>query len=240
MNTLVLHGFLEEKYGSRFTLACRTVREFMRAMMVNKPGFERDVEKGEFRVVRTKAGSTDTGIQLGEDTLTLGMSNTDVHLIPVPEGSKKAGLGKVVLGAVLVGAAIVTGGGAAAVAGSLGGFASGSASLSFAAGLSLLGGAMILGGLSTMLLPTPGGLDPNDTEDEAASFVPSGIVNVTGEGQPVFLIYGDTMCSSVVVSSGYSIERIGSFAPEYPNPYDFTHGGGERDLDNFLNVRELF
>lgn len=210
MNTIHLHGALGEEFGDTHKLAVSTCQEAMKALCVLYDGFEERVIAGEFKVIRRNP-KNDANVSLDEMTLTLGMNNCELHVIPVPVGSKKGGVGKVILGIALVGAAIITGGGALALGGAVAGFVGGTASFTFAVGLAFLGGAMILGGMAQMMMPSPEGPNPNDSEDENASFLFNGVVNVQEQGHPVPLPYGLTRVGSVVASSGLAVEQIGVY-----------------------------
>jgi predicted phage tail protein len=209
LNTIFLHGDLAEKFGDEHRLAVSTPREAVKALCVIKKGFREAFEDGEYKVIR-KSQKTGDGLVLDEVTIFLGMSDTDLHIIPMPAGSKKAGVGKILLGVAFIGAAILTAGGTAALGAGLGAFAGG-AGLTMSVGLSLFGASLVLGGVASMMMPTPGAPNPNAAEDKEQSFLFNGAVNVQAQGHPVPLAYGRVLTGSVVVSSGISIQQIGTY-----------------------------
>jgi predicted phage tail protein len=235
MNSVFLHGDLAEKFGSEHELHVSTPREAMKALCVIKPGFKDHVKAGEYKIIRKPKKNPDAGLVLDDLTINIGMSDTDLHVIPMPAGSKSGGAGKIILGIALVGAAIITGGGAAALGGAISGFAAGTSAFTFSVGLGLFGGAMVLGGISQMLMPTPDGLSTSETEEQPASFLLNGPVNVGQQGNAIPLVYGRVRTGSVVVSSGLGVEQIGIYrgGSSYDNSDDSYYNG----LFDYENAR---
>ncbi len=236
MNKVFLHGDLKD-FGEEHTLAVSSPREAIKALIVNKPGFRQRIEQGEYRVIRKPRNGAE-GLALEEVGLFVGMSETDLHIVPVPVGSKKAGVGKILLGVALIGAAIVTGGGAAVLAGQIGAFATGSAGLTMSLGLGMLGGAMVISGLATMMMPTPEAPDPNSGEEQPASFLFNGPVNVSQQGHPIPIVIGRYRVGSIVGSSGLSIEQLGTVrgGPAVDTSGPNAHRGGFVNWPNSANV----
>lgn len=213
MNTVILHGVLADKYGERHRYHVASPREALRALTANKPGFAEDIRQIDVRLIRSKPGVQD-GLDVGEDDLHIGMSNAELHVIPMPAGSGKSGIGKIIAGVVLIGAVILTGGGAAAFTAAGGGFGgvgaawaagAGSTFLGLSGGTVMLAGAaMALGGAAMMLAPTP----KMDSADQKASFLFGQTDNATGQGAPVPLVYGLNLTGSVVIALGVTTEQI--------------------------------
>lgn len=77
------------------------------------------------------------------------------------------------------------------------------------AGLSFsLGVAMMLGGVSQLLTRQPKGLAGVDDPDNGASYNFNGPVNVTAQGNPVPVLYGEMIVGSVTVSGDMYSEDI--------------------------------
>ena len=122
------------------------------------------------------------------------------------------GAGKILLGAALIAVAIAApgvglfGGGAAGfgvVAG-----ATGTAATLAAAG-GTIGLALVLGGTAQLLSPTPQVPDfDGDPRNNADNFSFSGVQNVSREGVPVPVAYGEVITGSVVISAGLNVEEI--------------------------------
>lgn len=200
MRKIHLHGALGKKYGRAFELDVRTAAEAIRALSANFPKFMKDLRDGSWHVVRGK--KVDKGLDLGKDDIaTFNLGSGDLHIVPVVAGSKRAGLLKIVLGVVLIGAAFVlTGGALAAPIMSGGGLLGGITGTQ----LALFGAAMALAGVSALL--TPEEKKKEDSDD--SSFTMTGPGNTTDQGVPVPLVYGEVITGGVLISGGYDVERI--------------------------------
>lgn len=211
MNKIVLYGSLEQEFGGPFSWDIKSPREAINALMANFEGFKDALRAMEVKIVRTRAGAK-TQFELDEAELHIGMSNSEVHIIPMPVGSKRGGIGKVLLGVALVGATIITAGAAAAPDTALfgtGGALAASTGLGLSYGtLALFGVGIALSGLAQMMAPSPDAGNPNDAEDEKASFLFNGPVNVSEQGHPIPLVYGRMRTGSVVASAGIIAEDV--------------------------------
>lgn len=220
LRTIHLHGRLRRDFGPSFRLAVETPAEAFRALVHQLPGFRQSIAQGEYRIVRgdRKQGMALEGPELG---LRFGQA-LDLHVIPLPRGAKNQGTGKVIIGALILVAAIFTYGAAAgwfgtayasglgstlgafSVAGEAGVMAStvmGVASTGWGAQIAisagLMGASMMLQGISMLLSPQPKPAKALET-DRKDSFVFTGAVNSSGQGQVVPLIYGRVRVGSIV------------------------------------------
>lgn len=211
---VVLHGRLRRKFGAEYNLGVSTPAAALAALMVLVPGFRAALSEGEYRVRR---GTFRKGVDLGEAALGIRVvPGGEMHIIPVARGGKRGGAGKVILGTVMVIAAValmqpeLLAVSAGAEFGTAAGLTA-TASLGFATpligsftigNLALAGGAMILGGIMQMISPQPKSQNAQTTN----SFLLSGLGNTVQQGVPVPVVYGKTRVGSVVVSAGYSAE----------------------------------
>lgn len=215
VRTVHLHGRLRREFGPSFRLAVETPAEAFRALVHQLPGFRQSIGQGEYRIVR---GDRKRGLALDGPELGLRFGQTlDLHVIPLPKGAKNGGTGKVVIGALLLVAAVFTYGATAgwfvgyeaAVAGA-GMFAEaapaamGMSSIvgagwasQLAVSAGLMGASMMLQGISMLLAPQPKPAKALET-DRKDSYVFTGAVNSQGQGQPVPLIYGKVRVGSIV------------------------------------------
>ena len=133
----------------------------------------------------------------------------DIHLIPVITGAGR-GLGKILLGAVLIGFAIInpTVGFGLGPQGLAGGFATASGAFSFAAFAGNIGIALVLTGVSEMLTPLPKKPDFSSEEDPRLSFSFNGLQNTSRAGTPVPIVYGEIFTGSVVISASVDTEQV--------------------------------
>jgi len=131
------------------------------------------------------------------------------------------GAGKILAGVGLIAAAILLGpvsGGFLGLGAGLSGTASGVAVSGLIGGaaataIGSVGAALVLGGVAQLLTPTPQlgtvnarGID--ETTDPRRSYSFSGIQNVSRQGVPIPLIYGEVFTGSVVISAGINTEEI--------------------------------
>jgi predicted phage tail protein len=213
MKTLVLHGALGERFGREFSLAVETPAEALRALLVQLGGFRAALEAGEYRVLR---GPLDGGLALEADQLALAFGRArELHLVPMPAGSKGRGIGKIVLGVALVAAAFAVTGGALATPLISG--VEAFASITYA-NVALFGVGLALSGLAQALSLLPSADVRNrGRPDERPSFLfNNGPMNVIEQGHPVPLVYGRFFVGSVVVSSGIDVAEWQAEDPAVP------------------------
>jgi predicted phage tail protein len=203
LKRIYLHGKLKEKFGQFFDFDIATPREALRALISQLKGFRAAMNEGHYRIVR---GALEGGMDLDVDQIDLAFGRCrEFHIIPVVAGADKAGgLGKIVLGVVLVAAAVALSGpgGLGAAAFSIGSYAVTYGSI---AGV---GVALTLAGVASLLTPTFKTPDIGQTEDQKPSYLFNGPVNVANQGNPIPLVYGRIRCGSVVVSTGITTEII--------------------------------
>ena len=124
-------------------------------------------------------------------------------------GGDRGGLGSILLGAALIGTAILAPG--VGLIGTSFGVVPGATGL--AAGAAAVAGniglALVLGGTASLLSPTPEppGLD-GDPRNDPNNFAFSGVQNTAREGVPVPVAYGEVIVGSVVISAGLNVEEI--------------------------------
>lgn len=186
-----LHGALASRFGKLFRLDVATAAEAGRALAAVLPGFRAFAIGKWFRVVR---GDRRSGMALGEDDLGFGLGSADLHIVPVLAGAGgRGGLGKIIAGVFLIGAAFLFPGTIAAIGSSTG--------LGITASqVAGLGVALALTGLGQMLAPKA-----KSTKDQS-SYLFEGGANVTTEGGPVPLAYGRFRVNPVIVGIGLSTE----------------------------------
>lgn len=193
MKTIILLGELGRRYGRRHKLDIKTPAEAVRALMANFKDFGSFVASSHERNVGYKVLSVRD--ELGEDELHNPAGKT-ITIAPVVAGAG-GGLGKILIGAALIAAAILVPGlGAVALFGS-----TTLASVAFSIGVS-----MALGGVAQLLAPTPPSTGPQDEQEP--SYVFDGAVNTTSQGYPVPVGYGRLVVGSAVISAGISVEDI--------------------------------
>lgn len=192
-----LLGELGRRFGRSYEFLALSPKEVLSALSNQLDGF-RDYLRGahENGVFFKLITADPDGIDYSEcmmpcDTLVIA---------PVITGAGGSGMsiGKILLGAVLIGLAFIPGIGTAIAA-------SGAASLTtIGTTLFSIGGALLFGGIAELLTPTP--KQPKETEQ---SFLFDRAVDLTSQGLPIPLLYGEFLAvSPLVISSAISTETV--------------------------------
>jgi predicted phage tail protein len=115
--------------------------------------------------------------------------------VPVLAGA--GAVGRIIAGVALVAAAIFIPGLGLGLAGAT------------VTQIGILGGALILGGVAQLISPVPQLNTGTDSDkDPRKSYSFSGIQNVSRQGVPVPVVYGETLVGSVVISAGINTEEV--------------------------------
>lgn len=184
MATICLYGNLSE-FGHKIKLEVKDTAEAIRLLVSQLPKMKKIMMDGQYRVRVDKQETTDETLN---QNLTYALhENSVVHIVPVVQGAKEGGLFGIVLGAVMIGAAFFTGGASIAAWGAM------------QTGLALAGGALMLSGAAQMLTPTPKMGDTTAANSERSTSF-SNLDNMTPQGRPVPLLYGEMMIGSLVVA----------------------------------------
>ncbi len=215
MKTIHLHGELGKKYGEKYVLNVSSVPETIRALGYQLNGFIQDIYEGEFTILRGDES-------IGEDYIELPFGRiNEIHIIPVPVGSK-SGLGKIILGTLLIAAAFAFAPVAIAGAGALGPLGSGVAAggvgglgATAFAGVSFgqivaFGGLIALSGAATLLSPTPevGNFDTQEPADQRSSFLFNNKPNQSRQGGSVQVAYGKIRTGVTLLVAGLDVTQL--------------------------------
>tara|TARA_Y100000592_G_scaffold30085_1_gene47946 strand:- start:2879 stop:3529 length:651 start_codon:yes stop_codon:yes gene_type:complete len=207
LRTVKVYGHLAEHCGqSVFEALVRVPADAIRFLLCNFPELRGLMRDGYYKVA---VGKYDLQLADCPEQLHYPMAADDVvKVIPVISGAGGRGVGAILAGAVLIGIAAASGGAGLFAGGSLGfGFtgAGGAAAATFGTKLAVaagnLGLALTLGGIAQMLTPVPKQFDPGEA-DPSGGFAFSGLQNVSQEGIPVPVVYGEMIVGSVVLSTG--------------------------------------
>jgi predicted phage tail protein len=193
LRTVKVYGHLAEHCGqSVFEALVRVPADAIRFLLCNFPELRGLMRDGYYKVA---VGRFDLQLHYP-------MAKDDVvKVIPVVSGAGGRGIGAILAGAALIGIAIASGGTGlslgAASQGGVFGFTGASAAASAAGNLGL---ALTLGGIAQMITPVP--KQPEFSQaDPSGGFAFSGQQNVSQEGVPVPVVYGEMIVGSVVLST---------------------------------------
>ena len=183
--TIHLMGRMGKLFGEPHRLNCDTVQEAMHAL---------DCMKGGVR--RYLLECTDSDIQFtvqkGEDFMDYdnighNLGKDDIIITPIPQGSKK-GIGKIILGIILIVVSLSMGDTGTAA--------------KIAAAMMSIGVSLALQGIIEMTMD-----DPDELKEEKSSLF-NGPINTTKMGVPVPICYGRMEVGGAVTNFGFTQSRI--------------------------------
>jgi predicted phage tail protein len=192
-----LLGELGRKFGRSYQFMALNPKEVLSALSNQIEGFSDYLRGAHENGVFFKLVTADPeGIDYNECM----MPCETLVIAPVITGAGGSGMsiGKILLGAVLIGLAFVPGIGVATTGALAGKFT--------AVGTALfgIGGALLFGGIAELLTPTP--KKPKENEQ---SFLFDRAVDLTSQGFPIPLLYGKFLATSpLVISSAISTESV--------------------------------
>lgn len=186
MKTIILHGILAKKFGKTFNLAVGSTKEAMRALCVQLTGFEAFMMNAHKQGLRFAVFHDKHNV--GESELDMNHTAKIIRVVPVVQGSKKAGVLETVIGAVLVVAGVVVTGMTFGGAGAVG------------AGLIGAGIGLMVGGIAQMLMPKVDAQDNNQDGNRANKGF-GGAVTTIAQGNPVPILYGEREIGGFIMSA---------------------------------------
>ena len=198
LRKIKLYGELAKFLGQKtFEAEVHNAAQAIRFLVVNFPQLEAHMADRHYKV-------SVANWELTEEELHYPNGQEDIKIIPVVGGAGGRGVGRFLLGAVMIGAAIYTGGASLKFSG---GFFTGTG---FAAGTAAIAGnigiALAFQGLAQMLTPVE--TIPEREQDPRLSFNFSGIQNTSRAGVAVPVIYGQVLTGSVVISAGIETAQV--------------------------------
>lgn len=196
LRKIKLYGELAKFLGQKtFEAEVSSAAQAMRFLLVNFPQLEKHLADRYYKV---SVGNW----ELTEEELTYPSGLEEIKIIPVIGGAGSQGLRQFIIGSVLIGIGIASGGATFGATGFTGvGFLGTTTAI-----LGNIGIAMALTGLANMLTPVE--TVPEDDQDPRRSFNFSGIQNTSRAGVAVPVIYGTVLTGSIVVSAGIENEQV--------------------------------
>lgn len=195
LRTIKIYGHLAKHTGKRvFKALARTPAEAVKFLLCNYPSLRGVMQQGHYQVL---VGSLDLQGATGNLHLPTG-SDDEIRIVPVISGAGFwKSFGKFFLGAALVTAAFFMPGTALAIGAST--FSTvGVAALS-------VGSALVLSSIADVISPPP--KTPDFDDDPRNNYAFSGQTNISREGVPVPVVYGETVVGSLVISLGLNVEE---------------------------------
>jgi len=198
LSKIKVYGRLARFLGERtFEAEISSPTDAFKFLLANFPSLESHMMEQNYCV---KVGD----YEINETELDIPTGSQEIRIVPVIMGAKK-GLGRFLLGAVLIGAVVVTGGAAGVAFGAGGGLGFGLTAGTTGLGATLLAAAgnlgiyLALSGAAQMISPTE---ELGGASDDPASFTFNGIQNTIRAGVAIPVAYGEIFTGSLVVSGG--------------------------------------
>ena len=189
-----LYGELAKFLGQKtFEAEVHSAAQAIRFLVVNFPELEAHMGDRYYKVL---VGDW----EIKEEEIHYPNGQEEIKIIPIVGGEGGRGLGRFLVGAVLIGVAIANPFGAAAI-GTFGG-----TPIAISQIVGTIGASLAFQGLAQMLTPVPE--IKEQEQDPRLSFNFSGIQNTSRAGVPVPVIYGETMVGSVVISASIENEQV--------------------------------
>ena len=191
MKTIKLYGILAKKFGKEFTLDVQSPKEACHALACQVPEFRLFMLKSErfgykFAVFCGKQRAKDN---IGEQQLDNITSQEIIHIVPkiIGAGGKAMGWLQVVAGVVLIGAGMLGFGGPATIG---------------------IGVGLLVGGITTLLMPTPQGQEPNNPDGNRPNYGFGGAVTTVAQGSAVPILYGERDVGGFICSAGIYTQDV--------------------------------
>lgn len=198
-----LHGRLGEELGNEWELFVKTPAEALRLIEANTKKCIKFLSDAKERNVGYSIIVGGQPIWSEEELNGTIGDKPEIHFIPLAEGAK-SGLGKIIIGIVLLAAvfvfqqwylapAIKAAGGAALLS------TGWTAAAYVAQGVMMAGVGLVAGGITQLLVGNPNSPAINSEENQP-SYIFNGPLNTTRQGNPVPICYGKMLCGSSLVS----------------------------------------
>ena len=184
-----LYGELADFIGHKeLEAVINSTADAIRFLITNFPKLEAHMNERYYKILVDN-------YEIGEEELQNPIGKSDINIVPVISGAG-GNVGKVLLGAALIGGAFAFGGLTFA-----GGFGK-----SLAAASGLTKAAFGIG--SDLLFPVPKVPEFSNEEDPRISFSFSGIQNTSRAGTSHPIVYGEIVTGSVVISAGIDTNQV--------------------------------
>ena len=188
LSKIKVYGRLARFLGERtFEAEISSPTDAFKFLIANFPRLESHMMEQSYCV---KIGD----YEISETELEIPIGQQEIKIVPVVAGARR-GLGRFILGAVLIGAAIAFPGASLGFSG----FTKAAGFSAFQATVGNIGIYLALQGAAQMLTPTE---ELGGAFDDPASFTFNGIQNTIRAGVAIPVVYGEIFTGSLVVSGG--------------------------------------
>lgn len=197
MTHVYLYGALGRKFGHRWSLDISSPAEAVRAIMANRPDFQRYLIQHSAPGYQVFIGPDPIA---SPDGLSHPVGRQAIKIVPVIAGAAKSPVIGIIIGAIIVAVAVVS------LNPELIGvatpfFAAGSVGASLAVSAGFIGAGLIVAGISTLIAGSPKSPETAERPQNRPSNIFNGPVNTIAQGHPVPIGYGRLRVGSAVISA---------------------------------------
>lgn len=201
MKTLILDGKMAKKFGRKHQFHVEDLREMLRAMCSQVPGFKKYMSEAHMKGIRFAFFNGKQNIGIEEFDMTRG--GEVFRITPIFEGAKKAGVLQIVIGAVALVAAFFTAGMSLAAWGAAMAATTATAAVTATSVLTGLGVSMMLGGVVQLLTPQPKfNVGASSSTENKPNYAFGAPVNTVAMGYPIPVLYGEREIGGAIISAG--------------------------------------
>lgn len=205
MTNVYLYGHLGRRFNHRWTLDVASPAEAVRAIVANRPDFQRYLIQHSTPGYQVFIGPDPIP---SVDGLQYPVGRQAIKIVPVIAGAGKSPVIGIIIGVVIVAAAIIsfqyyavplgltTAAGGLTTAGSL------------VVSAGFIGAGLIVSGVSQLIAGSPGAPEIAERQENRPSNLFNGPVNTTAQGHPVPIGYGRLRVGSAVISAGITTVDI--------------------------------
>jgi len=208
---LILYGDMARRFGRVHISDADSPDKAIKALYANSPAALQYFVDRAHQPFRVFVG--DSGVSVGLQDVYANAPGATVRIVPAILGAKSAGVGQIIMGAVLVVAGFV----AAAYFGQTWGVS-----------MMKAGGMLMLGGVAQLLFAVPLPGTPKENDASRPSYLFSGPVNTVAQGQRVPVGYGRLRVGSAVINAGMKSNDYGNAGG---GPGSGSSGGGGGGVD---------
>lgn len=197
MTTIYLYGALGRKFQHRLQMDVSSIGEAVRGLMANFPDFQQYMMSHSEPGYRVIVGNDPIE---GPEGFAHPVGRQCLKIVPVIAGAAKSPVIGIIIGVVIIAAAIALGPAGFALIPAFLGASAGSIALT----VGLIGASIAIGGISQLLAGTPRtpGVDAFEKPESKPSTLFNGPVNTVAQGHPVPIGYGRVRVGSAVISAG--------------------------------------
>lgn len=196
LRKIKLYGALAKFIGRKvFEADVASTAEAVRFLISNFPQVEKYMSDKHYRI---SVGDYDLKLEELHDPI----GSQEIKIIPVIGGAGGAA-GRIIAGVAIVALSLLFAPGGALASAA---FTLGSQAVTIGVGI---GASLILGGVAQLISPVPVvAQGPGSDKDPRKTYNFSGIQQTSRQGVPVPIVYGKTLCGSIVISAGIDTVQV--------------------------------